>query len=63
MYIYTFSLLALKALQENSQFWKAIQLHQEEPQCSGDQEELALQTGEKSAHETDQLLICLNFKQ
>lgn len=38
-------LTAFSVFQKNSQLWKEVQLHQEEPQCPSGQEQLALQTG------------------
>lgn len=38
-------LTAIQIFQESSQLWQEVKLHQEEPECSGGEEQLAVQTG------------------
>ena len=50
---------ALQVFQKGSQFRKEVQLHQEEPQCTGGEEQLALQAGTGEAAPGAFPLLCM----
>lgn len=44
-FLFFFLPTAVQIFQESPQLWEEVKLHQEEPECSGDEERLAAQAG------------------